>query len=251
MKGRNYKYYLRKAHRYLGIFIGIQFIFWTLGGLYFSWTSIEQVRGDDLRNERESIVIESAIDSPRYALDAIRRDDAGARITELRLVEIRGESFYSISVQHSNATKRAYLARSADGRLRGPVTEPEARLIAVEGLKNPTTIVSTEYMTAEMIGADHEYREKPMPAWVVTFEGDLNVYVSAETGQIGAVRNTRWRIFDFLWMLHTLDYKSRDDINNYLLRGFSLVGIVTITSGFALFFVSSPALRRRIRRQDR
>ena len=78
----------------------------------------------------------------------------------------------------------------------------------------------------------------------MTFEDDLTVYLSAETGQIGAFRTTKWRIFDFLWMLHTMDYEARDNINNYILRGFSILGIATILSGFTLFFISSKFVRR-------
>lgn len=39
----------RKWHRYLGFFLGIQFLMWTLGGLYFSWTNIDNIRGDNLK----------------------------------------------------------------------------------------------------------------------------------------------------------------------------------------------------------
>ena len=39
-------YYIRRSHRYLGVILGIQFLFWTLGGLYFSWTSLDEVHGD-------------------------------------------------------------------------------------------------------------------------------------------------------------------------------------------------------------
>ena len=41
---------IRKAHRYLGIFLGIQFIMWTASGLYFSWTDIDEIHGDHFRN---------------------------------------------------------------------------------------------------------------------------------------------------------------------------------------------------------
>ena len=41
---------IRKIHRYLGIFIGLQFIMWTVSGLYFSWTDIDQIHGDNFRN---------------------------------------------------------------------------------------------------------------------------------------------------------------------------------------------------------
>lgn len=37
---------IRKILRYLGVIFGIQFLFWTLGGLYFSWTNIKEIRGE-------------------------------------------------------------------------------------------------------------------------------------------------------------------------------------------------------------
>ncbi len=50
-----------------------------------------------------------------------------------------------------------------------------------------------------------------------------------------------------LWMLHTMDYEGRDDMNNSILRAFSILGLLTISSGFALYFVSLPGLRRKSR----
>ncbi len=41
-----------------------------------------------------------------------------------------------------------------------------------------------------------------------------------------------------------MDFDGRDNINNYLLRGFSVLGIITILSGFLLFFVSSRFLKK-------
>ncbi len=42
---------IRKIHRYLGLAIGIQFIMWTLSGLYFSWTDLDEIHGDPYLNE--------------------------------------------------------------------------------------------------------------------------------------------------------------------------------------------------------
>lgn len=39
-------YYIRRTHRYLGLILGIQFLFWTISGLYFSWTDIDEIHGD-------------------------------------------------------------------------------------------------------------------------------------------------------------------------------------------------------------
>ena len=58
------KFTIRKTHRYLGLFIGIQFILWTVGGLYFSWTDIDKIHGDHFRNmnlEAETIPLSTAI----------------------------------------------------------------------------------------------------------------------------------------------------------------------------------------------
>ncbi|WP_370590006.1 hypothetical protein [Rufibacter sp. LB8] len=71
------------------------------------------------------------------------------------------------------------------------------------------------------------------------------VYVAAELGEVMKFRNNKWRIFDFLWMLHTMDYQGRDNIGNVLLRIFSIAGMVTILSGFALFYVSSGFRRKK------
>ena len=95
-------------------------------------------------------------------------------------------------------------------------------------------------------GPHHEYRNLPLPAWVVHYKGpeDLKAYVSATDGSFQRVRHQSWRWFDFLWMTHTMDYKGRDNINTTLLRGFSLMGLITVLSGFTLWAVSSPRLRR-------
>ena len=65
------------------------------------------------------------------------------------------------------------------------------------------------------------------------------VFVATELGTIQKIRNDKWRIFDFLWMLHTMDYQGRDNFGNILLRGFSIFGLFTIFSGFILFYLSS------------
>ncbi len=42
---------IRKTHRYLGLFIGIQFLMWTISGLYFSWTDIDEIHGDHFKKD--------------------------------------------------------------------------------------------------------------------------------------------------------------------------------------------------------
>ncbi len=240
MKRRNYKHYIRKSHRYLGIFIGIQFLLWTLGGLYFSWTNIKEIRGEDLRKKDENLNVSANLVSPKIVLDEIGKTKDVSTVNKIQIVEVFNKPFYEIKLHHESI-----LANAETGKLRPPISEDEAKKIAVESLNKPNNIKQINYLTEANVGGHHEYREKTLPAWAVTFEDNLTVYLSAETGQIGAFRNDKWRVFDFLWMLHTMDFQERDNINNYLLRSFSLLGITTILSGFLLFFVSSKFFRQR------
>jgi hypothetical protein len=49
-------------------------------------------------------------------------------------------------------------------------------------------------------------------------------------------------------MFHIMDYETRDDINNIVLQVLSLLGLITVVSGYVLFVATSPLLRRRRRK---
>ena len=239
----NFKHFIRRSHRYLGVFIGIQFILWTLGGLYFSWTDLNEIHGDHLRASQPiHMVIPSGV-PPDQIVQTVQSRVGANRIEKLYIVELLGEYFYA--VEHVNDKERSSVLVSVkDGSVRPSVSSAEAGRIAQQSLANPGEPTALTYLTADNVDKHHEYREKPLPAWAVKFGNNVSVYVSAETGQVGAVRTDNWRAFDFLWMLHTMDFEGRDNINNYVLRGFSILGIVTVLSGFSLFVVSSKFFRR-------
>lgn len=117
----------------------------------------------------------------------------------------------------------------------------EAVRIARAEFAHPARVRTVEYLSAGSVGAHHEYREQPLPAWAISFEhgSGATAYVAAEQGNLVRVRNNRWRVFDFFWMLHTMDYAGRDNFNNLVLRAFSVLGLVTVASGFILFWLTS------------
>jgi len=45
-------------------------------------------------------------------------------------------------------------------------------------------------------------------------------------------------------MTHTMDYQGRDNFNTIVLRIFSILGLITVFSGFLLWFTSSPTIRK-------
>lgn len=116
--------------------------------------------------------------------------------------------------------------------------------MAKSGYSGKGTVISVESLTET--NGHHEYREAPLPAVAVTFDDPrgTTVYVATELGTVQKHRNRPWRRFDFLWMLHTMDYTGRDNITNWLLRIFSVFGLATVTSGFVLFFISRKKQER-------
>jgi len=64
----------------------------------------------------------------------------------------------------------------------------------------------------------------------------VNAYVDGMTGEVVAIRSSSWRLWDFLWGLHIMDYVDRDNINNLLMKVFSILALISSLSGIALFF---------------
>lgn len=251
MRKRGYKYYIRKTHRYLGVVLGVQFLFWTVGGLYFSWTKIEQIRGEHLRSEPQPIAVVKAARPPADALGQYIAPDDTADLSRLRVVDVLGAPHYYLNYSRDENENVHLLVSALDGTRRGPVDESEAKEIAARALNGSFELASVELISKDNVGGHHEYRGRPLPAWVVSFKNadGLTVYVGANDGQVNAVRTDRWRVFDFLWMLHTLDLEGRDDINNYLLRAFSIFGLLSLLSGFLLYVVTSKTLKRAFNRR--
>ena len=239
---RSKHYYIRKTHRYLGLVLGIQFLMWTISGLYFSWTNLDESHGDFQRRHPSHLSGQVSLVSPENALK--NTGDPVDSIQSIQLVSVLGKPFYNIQF-FSGPSAKKILADATTGQVRPPISKEESIRIAKENFIGNPNLKSVEYITST--NGHHEYREKPLPAWAVSFDHPTNttVYVSAQSGKVESFRNNKWRVFDFLWMGHTMDYQSRDNINNWLLRIFSAFGLITILSGFALFWVSSKWRRRR------
>lgn len=235
-----FHYRIRRLHRFLGVSIGLQFIAWTFSGLWFSFSNMDEIHGD-YEKAPPALVAPSGIVSPAAALESLKTTASLDSLLDLRLVSILGKPFWQVSFFEKGqgaGPKKIRLAEAATGSLRPPLTEAEAVEVAKQGFLGKKPVKSVVLLTKT--SDDHEYRESPLPAYAVTFDNErqTTVYVSPELGTVQKFRNRPWRRFDFLWMLHTMDYRSRDNISNWLLRVFSIFGLATVLSGFVLFFVS-------------
>jgi hypothetical protein len=226
----NKKLLIRKSHRYIGLIVSLQLLAWTLGGIWFTWNDIDDIHGDYLRNF-DKPEIPSQLISTQSALDNISDFKS---LNSISVITVLNKPVYRISYNKNQLA----LINALTGELLPEINKQQAIEIANTNTSFEAEIKSIELLTKT--SKHHEYREKPLPAWAITYDypSSPTFYVSTQLGTLTSVRHTSWRIFDFLWMLHTMDYESRDDFSNWLIKIFSIIALITAISGIVLFFIS-------------
>ncbi len=226
MKKNDFKRLLRTWHRRLGVLIGIQLLLWTVGGVYFSWFHIDNVHGDYERNFSPSPPI-----TDRDGLLPVRSFLEQTQLEQVQ--EIRIGWFLDRIVARLYANENnVEMYDALSGEILSPITKEQGIELARTDFLPKSEIVSVEAVSEKR----GEYKG-PIPAFRITFDNPkaTHVYVHTKSGIVTAHRNKVWRVFDFLWMFHIMDYDQRDDLNNWILRILSLLSLITILSGFLLW----------------
>jgi uncharacterized iron-regulated membrane protein len=229
-----WKKYLYAAHRWVALIAGVQLLLWSLGGLMFSVLHIDNVHGDHERRfvPPPPVRMENVLLSPGEALALA--ESAGAAsggVSRASLRERRGRTVY----EFFDAKGRPLGAvDAATGEVLLRVSEEEAKRAALDDFTEGHTVRSVEFLESE---APLEFRGGAMPVYRVTMEHPKNprLYVSPVTGDVLARRNAPWRIFDFFWMLHIMDYGGREDFNHPLLTVMSALAVLTAATGLVLW----------------
>ena len=215
----------RKTHKWLGLFIGFQVVIWSLSGLYMTVVHIDTIHGDHLIHQTPATGITSAQLKDPLALAAANQAQA------VRLAWVRNEPAY---VFEGEAGEKVVDATS--GRPVVPLTEAEIQAIATTTYTGNEPITSTALITE----IPSEIRGRKPPLWRVEFAhwNKPTLYFSPTTGELVTRRHELWRIFDFVWMFHIMDFDERENVNNPLLRVFTWGAVLMASSGIWLLFYS-------------
>ena len=225
----------RKTHKWIGLFVGLQVVVWSLTGLYMTAVHLDFIHGDHL--------IRAA---PANAADVSQLRDPVALAAEngaqgARLAWVRNRPAYVLATQ---AGEKVADARS--GRPVAPPSEAEIRAIAKSTYTGNEEIASAALIT-EIPG---EIRGRKPPLWRVEFDhwNKPTLYFSPLTGELVSRRHELWRIFDFFWMMHIMDYWTRDNVNNPLIRVFTWGAVLMVLSGAWLLFYSFHRKKKKAAR---
>ncbi len=133
-----------------------------------------------------------------------------------------------------------------------PVSREEAEAAARRDQPGAPAVRATTLVTeAGLEYRDCGYQACGLPAYRVALADAAGtaVYVDATTGEVTARRNDRWRTYDFLWSLHIMDYRGREDFNHLLIRGAALLALGTVLSGMVLLALRALAWARPRRKR--
>jgi len=224
---------IQRIHLWAGVLLGVQVLLWMLSGVVMSWYHIDLVRGERAMFAAPSP--ELATRSYASPGGVIAQFD-GASTVELRY-------FLNRPVYEVKGNRRAAIYDAITGDQLSPIDENAARAAAEQDYVGAGEIENIALLTHP----PQEYRGRT-PVWRADFNDKLNtrLYVSRETGKIAARRNDVWRLYDFFWMLHIMDYEERENFNNPLVKVASAAGFIFAVTG--LFMVLMKKGRSMIKR---
>lgn len=215
----------RNLHFYLGLILSLQLVAWFASGVVMSWFPIEQVRGEHLQRPAPEVRWSDAMITPA---DALQRATAEFRQAQLSLSQRGAEPVYQLQQDD----KQLFISAQS-GQILQTLSENAVRKMVQQRYQGTGTVQSVELLAQ----APAEVRGLTLPLWQVQFADNEQsaFYFHPITGQLLRVRTDTWRLYDFFWMLHIMDYEDRSDFNHPLLiisagsaLGFTLGGFVLL-----------------------
>lgn len=217
-----------RFHRWLGLLIGLQVLFWTCSGLFFTSVDIHRLKAEHLVREAPATDLRAGAEGrlPLATVLAAAPDP----VRQAELVTLDGRPMWRL--QPVAATAPVRLVDAQSGAVLSPLDEATARRIAEQDYGGGTPVTGVQLITAE---PPIEYRG-PLPVWQVEFGEDegLRLYVAPDTGKVVARRTTTWRVYDFLWSLHIMDYRDRENFHHPLVIAFAALAVLFTISGSVL-----------------
>jgi uncharacterized iron-regulated membrane protein len=223
----SFKVFFIQLHKWAALLAGVQLFLWVSGGLVMSLSDIDEVHGDLTKVAIEPMPLRW---SRLVAVDSIVAQ-LSAPIVEL-----------SLSVGFFGPQYRLTDTTGTDFHFDAQTGKPLAEIGAIQALEIAEANYSGDGAGRAPVRVSQnstEYRGR-LPAWRVDFDDQAatTLYVAADNGDVVTRRNRIWRIYDFAWMLHIMDYRDRIDFNHPLLVWASALGLLVALSGLYLIVVT-------------
>jgi uncharacterized iron-regulated membrane protein len=233
---RKFAKYLTRAHKWAGLILSIQILFWFGSGLFFTLFPIDEVRGRHLVDAPTYSLTDKSIIPIEIAMTAYEGKLTGAKLTS-----VAGRPAYILL-----GDQGSQLLDARTGNAWMALGEDDIRLVAQTSYMGEGEIASILKLTE----LPKDYRGT-LPIWQVKFDdkAKTRLYIDPQTADIRATRTRLWRVFDFMWKLHIMDVTGEDNFNAWWLRLAAACAFLFALSGIALLWhriVLRPRPKRKI-----
>ena len=227
----------RSLHKWLALFVGAQLLIWAVTGFYMVAVDLDFIHGDPLvRNLRTPVGSTQAV-LPVAQLTS--------RYPDITLLSLHSLPVLRTPVYELTAAGRRVLVDATSGEQLSPLSSGIIRELARSYYAGNGQLSLVELLEHDV---PMEIRGRAPPLWRADFDDWLQttLYLHPDTGALVARRHRLWRWYDFLWMLHIMDYGERETPTGLVTRLATVLGAVTIVSGVWLLYFSfwRPRARR-------
>lgn len=226
----------RTWHKWLALIVGVQALLWAASGFYMVVVDLDFIHGDPLvRN----------LTTPPAHRDTWRPlNEVSARYPGIEQLRIKGLPGFESALYELTTSSGIVLLDAASGERLSPLPEADIAALARHYYAGTGALEKLQLLEANL---PLEVQTRSPPLWRADFDDWLatSLYIHPDTGELATRRHRLWRWFDFLWMLHIMDYEEREDVNNVLLRIVSGVSLLLTASGLWLLFFSFRWRRAR------
>ena len=225
----------RKIHKWLMLLLSIQFLIWSISGLYMVVFDIDYIHGDSLIVEDKSVIDHQQIN---YSFSELLIDYPTAENVELST--FAGTSIYRFTVQSEQGPNKIMIDPKNGTKL-PDINESMAVKVANYYYQGDAEIADITLLTQQ---APFELNARHLPVWRINFDdfARSTLYISVTSGKIVTRRHQFWRIFDLMFSLHVMDYEDEDPAN-YLLLCVALFSMLAVISGMVLTYYRVISIR--------
>jgi hypothetical protein len=231
-----------KFHKWLMLFIGAQFVIWSVTGAYMVFFDLDYIHGDSL-----IINHQNKIESENLAYSSPTLFQQYPRAKNLSVGMLVNREVYRF-----NIAKQAVMIDAQSGEQLSPLNKNMAITLAKHFYSGDGKVLNAELITTNPhfgLSARH------LPVWQVNFDNfaSPSLYISVSSGKVVNKRHQLWYLFDWMFRLHIMDYGDDEDVSNWLLFFIASLGLFAVFSGLVLsyFKVIKPIIISRRKNRDR
>lgn len=212
-----------QIHKWVSLVVGLQVIFWVVGGLVMVSIPIERVRSE--HHVRQVV-------APPLPMEVMPLAEVVARTGgEPTRAELRSTLRGPVWILNRGRGEAPVTVSALSGEALPAMTADEARAAAVAAYAGTAEPTEVRYLATppQETGRD-------TPGWRVDFADAerTTFYVSPVTAEVETRRSAVWRLYDFMWRLHILDFRNGENFNHPLLIGVTGLTLALLITGLIL-----------------